>query len=59
MFCVEDSQEGIEVEIDESRCKKPKPATHGECGTEPCPAEWYTVRAGPVSELYLTKTQIE
>ncbi|XP_067058083.1 A disintegrin and metalloproteinase with thrombospondin motifs 6-like [Acropora muricata] len=48
VFCVEDS-EGTEVEISESHCKKPKPTTHERCGRQSCPAEWYTVRAGPCS----------
>ena len=52
VFCVEDSQ-GIEVEISERNCKQRKPATHEECGTQPCPAEWYTVQAGQVNELFL------
>lgn len=50
VFCVEDS-EGTEVEISESHCKKPKPTTHERCGRQPCPAEWYTMRAGPVGDL--------
>lgn len=50
VFCVEDS-EGTEVEISDSHCKKPKPATHEQCGRQPCPAEWSTVRAGPVGDL--------
>ena len=50
MFCATDSQ-GVEIEIKESDCKGPKPATYGECGTQPCPAEWYTVRAGAVSQI--------
>ena len=49
---MEDSQ-GTEVEISDSRCAKPKPATYEECGILPCPAEWYTVHAGPVSDLWL------
>ena len=52
VFCVEESQ-GIEVEISDSHCKKSKPAIHEECGTQPCPAEWYTVHAGPVSKTFL------
>ncbi|XP_068740000.1 A disintegrin and metalloproteinase with thrombospondin motifs 6-like [Montipora capricornis] len=48
VFCVEDSQ-GTEVEISDSHCAKPKPATYEECGILPCPAEWYTVHAGPCS----------
>ena len=50
MFCVEDSQ-GTEVEISDVHCKTPKPASQEECGTEPCPAEWYTVHNGSVRDL--------
>jgi len=45
---VEDSQ-GVEVEVEDSKCKEPKPASQEACGKEPCPAEWYTEDAGQVS----------
>ncbi|KAM7430783.1 disintegrin and metalloproteinaseith thrombospondin motifs protein [Porites harrisoni] len=48
VFCATDSQ-SVEIEVKESDCKGPKPATYEECGTQPCPAEWYTVRAGACS----------
>ena len=48
VFCVEDSQ-GVEVEVEDSKCKEPKPASQEACGKEPCPAEWYTEDAGQVS----------
>jgi len=48
VFCVEDSQ-GVELEVEDSKCKEPKPASQEACGKEPCPAEWYTEEAGQVS----------
>ena len=56
VFCVVDSQ-GVELEVDDSKCKKPKPATDEACGKQPCPAEWYTVQVGQVSCLHLVLRQ--
>lgn len=50
VFCATDSQ-SVEIEVKESDCKGPKPAAYEECGTQLCPAEWYTVRAGAVSQI--------
>lgn len=57
VFCVEDSQ-GVELELKDSECKEPKPATQEACGKQPCPAEWDTVHVGQVSILHLIKSTL-
>lgn len=51
VFCVEDSQ-GVELEVEDSKCKEPRPISQEACGKQPCPAEWYTEHAVQVSYLY-------
>lgn len=48
VICVDESHE-IETEDSESYCAGPKPATRETCALQACPAEWVTVKSGPVS----------
>ncbi len=49
VICVDESHE-IETEDQESYCAGPKPVTREACAVEACPAEWVTVKSGPVSK---------
>ena len=52
VFCVEDSQ-GVELEVEDTKCKETKPASQEACGKQPCPAEWHTELEHAVQVSYL------
>jgi len=54
VICVDESHD-IETEDQESYCAGPKPVTREACALQACPAEWVTVKSGPVSRKKNTK----
>ncbi|XP_074606449.1 A disintegrin and metalloproteinase with thrombospondin motifs 6-like [Acropora palmata] len=48
VLCADESH-GIEIEVEQSHCKEPKPISHETCAIQACPAEWVTGKSGPCS----------